>query len=393
MLVTRVTLNNFRNLDEIQVAVSPRINILLGRNGQGKTNFLEGLSYLALGRSWRTSRDRELIRFGEDSSYVCVEGRDDAGDSIRLEAALTREGTKRIRVDGQPLVRQADLVGNLSVVRFDPEEVELAKGGPEHRRRFLDYTLSLCSAEYFRDLLDYRRAVAQKNRLLKQRRGPIHAELDVWDAEIVKYGVPLLRMRAAMREPLELHTREAYAELAPEGGRLDLEIESTVGVMGGGGVPDEHDVRVAFETRLGEKRADEIAQRQALVGPHRDQLEVKLRARAVRRFGSQGEKRSASIALKLAQGELLYERTRRRPVVLLDDIFSELDQVRTEALQRRLHREHQLFIATARTDHVIALRDWEDLKVWTVRQGRLTEIDRLDASAAEFERTAFVEEA
>lgn len=393
MLVTRVTLNNFRNLEQIGVAVSPRINILLGRNGQGKTNFLEGLSYLALGRSWRTSRDRELIRFGEDSSYICVEGRDDSGDSLRLEAALTREGNKRIKIDGQPLSRQTDLVGNLSVVRFDPEEVELAKGGPEHRRRFLDYTLSLCSGEYFRHLLDYRRAVAQKNRLLKQRRAQLHAELDAWDAEMVKNGVPLLRTRAAMREELELHTREAYAELAPEGGRLDLEIRSTVDAIDGGGVADEGVVRAAFEERLGARRDDEIALRQALVGPHRDQFEVLLRGRPVRRFGSQGEKRSASIALKLAQGELLFERTRRRPVVLLDDIFSELDKVRTESLQRRLHREHQIFIATARADHVLELRDWDDLKVWTVREGCLTEIESLDASVIEAHRVASTEEA
>lgn len=381
MLVTRVTLNNFRNLEQIEVAVSPRINILLGRNGQGKTNFLEGLSYLALGRSWRTSRDRELIRFGEDFSTLCVEGRDDSGDALRLEAALTREGTKRIKIDGQPLVRLTDLVGHLSVVRFDPEEVELAKGGPEHRRRFLDYTLSLCSGDYFRHLLDYRRAVAQKNRLLKQRRGQIRAELDVWDAELVRNGVPLLRTRAAMREELELHTREAYVELAPGGGRLDLEIHSTVDAIDGGGVADENVVRAAFEERLGARRNDEIHLRQALIGPHRDQLEVNLRGRPVRRFGSQGEKRSASIALKLAQGELLFQRTQHRPVVMLDDIFSELDKVRTEALQRRLHREHQVFIATARVDHVLELRDWEDMKVWTVQEGRLTELESLDASA------------
>ena len=150
MRVERVKLNNFRNLREMSVDVSPRINILLGRNGQGKTNFLEALSYLALGRSFRTSRDRELIQFHQDFSLVRIDGRDGQNEPFRLDVSLTREGKKKIRVDGTLIERHADLVGHLSVVRFDPDEVELAKGSPDHRRRFLDYTLSLCSSEYFR---------------------------------------------------------------------------------------------------------------------------------------------------------------------------------------------------------------------------------------------------
>ena len=196
MRITRVKLHSFRNLEPLEVAVSPRVNILLGRNGQGKTNFLEGLSYLALGRSWRTGRDRELIGFDKDFCHVTVEGRDDQGDSLKLTASLTREGKKKLAIDGHALARQSDLVGHLSVVRFDPDEVELAKGGPEHRRRFLDYTLSLCSANYFRHLLDYRRAVAQKNRLLKQRDGSLQGQLDAFDGELVRSGVPLLVERA-----------------------------------------------------------------------------------------------------------------------------------------------------------------------------------------------------
>jgi DNA replication and repair protein RecF len=371
----RVKLHNFRNLREISVDVSPRINILLGRNGQGKTNFLEALSYLALGRSFRTGRDRELIRFDEDSCHVGVEGRDGNDEPFRLDAALTREGKKKIKVDGAPLQRHADLVGHLSVVRFDPDEVELAKGSPDHRRRFLDYTLSLSSAAYFRSLLEYRRAVAQKNRLLKSRSPVPDAELDVWDSELVRCGVPLLAARQGTLKVLEEHAGDAYAELAPEGGSLGLEIRSTVAVA----EPDDRNaIAEAFSSGLLQSRGRERMLRHALVGPHRDRLEVVLRGRSLRSYGSQGEKRTASIALKLAQGELLFERTRERPVVVLDDIFSELDRVRTEALQHRLHREHQLFIATARVDHVLALESWDELRVWVVREGELTETDRLD---------------
>ncbi len=380
MRLERVKLHNFRNLDEIEVAVSPTINILLGRNGQGKTNFLEGLSYLALGRSWRGGRDRELIRFGQEYCRVEVEGRDDRGETFRLEAALSREGKKKIKIDGLPIERQTDLVGHLSVVRFDPDEVELAKGSPDHRRRFLDYTLSLGSADYFRHLLDYRRVVAQKNRLLRERRHGLDAQLAAWDAELVRAGSPLIRHRLEVLDQLERHARDAYRELAPEGGDLSLRLQSTVEAE------ENETIEAAFERALDESRAREIRFGHSRVGPHRDRLEVELREHSLRRYGSQGEKRSASIALKLAQGEWLYEHTRERPAVLLDDIFSELDRERSRALQKRLHREHQLFIATARIEDVLSMRGWDGLKVWTVRAGTLEELPVDDDEAWERQR-------
>ncbi|RKZ14107.1 DNA replication/repair protein RecF [bacterium] len=379
MRVERVKLHNFRNLRQITVDVSPRINILLGRNGQGKTNFLEALSYLALGRSFRTSRDRELIQFQQDFTRVSVQGRDARNEQFELSAALTRDGKKKLEVDGVPVQRHADLVGHLSVVRFDPDEVELAKGSPDHRRRFLDYTLSLCSAEYFRVLIEYRRATAQKNRLLKSRSSVPDAELDVWDSELVRCGVPLLAARAGTLGELEDLAREAYSDLAPGQGRLSLQMRGTVPIEDANEDPEDRNrIAEAFSAALVAGRGRERMMRHCLVGPHRDRLEVVLQDRSLRSYGSQGEQRTASIALKLAQGELLYERTQERPVVVLDDIFSELDRVRTEALQQRLQREHQLFIATARIDHVLALEDWDDLRVWVVRDGELIAVDHLD---------------
>jgi recombinational DNA repair ATPase RecF len=172
----------------------------------------------------------------------------------------------------------------------------------------------------------------------------------------------LLAVRGLSLGELEEHTRDAYDELAPDGGRLGLEIRGTVKVED---PADRNRMAEAFAEALAGSRARERMMRHGLTGPHRDRLEVTLKDRS------------------LAQGELLYERTKERPVVVLDDIFSELDRVRTEALQHRLHREHQLFIATARIDHVLALEGWEQLKVWVVRDGDLTEVDHLDRSRLE----------
>jgi DNA replication and repair protein RecF len=395
LILERVKLTNFRNLEQFEVDVSPRINIFLGRNGQGKTNLLEALAYLSLGRSPRGSRDQELIQFDEDFCRVEVTVRDRHGDVTRLEAAVPREGKKRICIDGQPVDRLSDLVGHWSVVRFDPDEVELAKGSPEHRRRFLDHSLSLSSAEYFRRLLDYRRALAQKNRLLKVWPRPSSAEIEVWNHELVEWGTPLLVERQAVLGRLQELAARIYSEMAPEGGSIELRLRSTV-------LPPEFEVtdgeldesiergRDLFRIALEDARTEEARFGHSRVGPHRDRLEILLRDRSLRRYGSQGEMRTASIALKLAQGELLLERTQTRPAIVLDDIFSELDRGRTDALQAWLHQEHQLFIATARVDDVVGMRDWPDLRVWQVEGGRLSELEdisdaRLDALRVEFE--------
>jgi DNA replication and repair protein RecF len=380
VIVTRVKLLNYRNLGHVSLEISPKINIFLGRNGQGKTNLLEGLSYLSLGRSHRGARDRELIRFGADHLHLEVEGRDAQGADFHLEAALTRDGRKRIKLDGAPIERNSDLVGRLSTVLFDPSEIELAKGSPDGRRRFLDLTLSLVSAEYFRNLMAYRRALSQKNRLLKDRHSHRGEELGVWDEELVRFGTPLILARNQVVSALEEASSRAYSGLAEGGGRLRMGFSLSLGES----VPERDELddpqawSRAFHRALQENRRRERNLGYSLIGPHRDRLELELHGRSLRRYGSQGEMRSAAIALKLGQAELIYERTRERPVVLLDDIFSELDLRRTEALQALLHREHQLFIATARADDVAVMRDWEDVRVWTVNAGRVTPLSDWD---------------
>jgi DNA replication and repair protein RecF len=370
---------NYRNLSDVSLEFSPKINIFLGRNGQGKTNLLEALSYLAMGRSHRGAKDRELIRFGSDHLHLKVEGRDREGEDFTLEAALTTQGKKRIKIDGSTITRNAELVGRLSAVLFHPDEIALAKGGPEHRRRFLDLTLSVVASSYFQNLIGYRRALAQKNRLLKDRQLVSERELEVWDAELVQYGTPVILLRRQLLSALEGACQRAYSALAPDGGRLKMELTPSFRPLQSLKDQDDESAfwRKEFLRALGEGRARERRLGFAQIGPHRDRLELRLSGRALRRFGSQGEMRSAAIALKLGQAALIFERTKKRPVVLLDDIFSELDQQRTRALQSLLHHEHQLFIATARLDDVVGMRDWEGLKVWLVRQGELEAVDDL----------------
>jgi len=379
VILTKVKLLNCRNLEEVSLEISPKINIFLGRNGQGKTNLLEGISYLSLGRSHRGALDRELIRFGQEHLRLAVEGQDRQGEDFTLEAALDLQGKKRIKIDGNIIRRRDELVGRLSAVFFDPGEIELAKGSPAERRRFLDYTLSVVSPDYFRKLVAYRRALQQKNRLLRARIAGSEKELEVWNAELVRFGTPLILARQRILPALERVSSRAYSGLAREGGSLTIGLQLSLGDAAH--VVCDHDDleswQDAFQEALHRGRAREILQGHAQIGPHRDRLELELHGRSLRRFGSQGEMRSAAIALKLGQAELIYERTRERPVILLDDIFSELDRWRTRALQELLHEEHQLFIATARREDVASMEYWDGLRVWEVEAGRLTPIESL----------------
>jgi DNA replication and repair protein RecF len=393
--LTRVKLLNFRNLEKIELDVSPQINIFLGRNGQGKTNLLEAMAFLSLGRSPRGHRSRELIRFEAEHFHIRLEGEDGNGQPFQLEAAVDRGGNKRIKVDGQVVGKQAELFGQFSLVQFHPDDAELSRGTPELRRRFLDYTLSVGSAELLRHLIAYRRAIAQKNRLLRHSAwsgavdgGSRGAQLAAWNAELIEHGVPVLRARAMMLGPLERLTNEAYADLAGKEVELRLTIQSSL--TGSHekqeeSRDDEGDWGHRFTQALERSEAQEIRMRQSMVGPHRDDLILDLDGRSVRRYGSQGEQRSAAIALKLAQAELIHQRSGDRPVVFLDDIFSELDRQRSEALQEHLHREHQLFIATARYDDVRAMASWPEVAAWLLEDGRpsaLASLDRAEEALA-----------
>jgi hypothetical protein len=198
----------WRNLEDRKIDFSPRVNVLVGGNGQGKTNFLEAVQYLALGRSHRGSRDEEIVRFGADHFYVSGVGQGDAGGTLSIEAGFTPPRSKRLKVDGRPIARLTDLLGVLACVSFGPEDAELTRGAPQLRRRFIDYALAETNRASLEVLTQYRRVVQQRAAVLRDARGgdaEVERDLAVWDEELVRLGLDLTRRRA-----------EAVAELAVE---------------------------------------------------------------------------------------------------------------------------------------------------------------------------------
>ena len=377
MRLREASLLDFRNLSEVQLSFSPGVNLLLGGNGQGKTNLLEALNYPALGRSYRGARDEELIRFGAAAAHLSLDAEIDGGRTVRFDVGLERDGGRRLRVDGEPVRRKADLVGLLATVVFDPQTVGLVRDGPEARRRFLDQGLSMVDPDYRAHLQSVQRALRQKGRLLRDARRGFQApdaareELRAWNRELAAHAAPVCLARLRYAAELEPAAGEAYTGISGAQGRLSLAYRPQLeGFREGLGTEQlQREFLAEFDYIVG----DEMRRGRCLAGPQLDDLEILLEGVVMRSFGSQGETRSAAVALKLAQGEVVRQRRHVHPILFFDDIFSELDGERSRRLQERTTERHQVFIATARNDDVAG---WEPrgLRRWRVSAGGISEL-------------------
>jgi DNA replication and repair protein RecF len=367
----------WRNLADAEHELSPRVNVLVGGNGQGKTNFLEAVQYLALGRSHRGSRDDEILRFGADHWFVRGVGRGEREESLTIEAGFTPPRSKRIKVDAQPVARLSDLMGVLTCVSFGPEDAELARGGPQHRRRWIDYAIAETSRSGLQSLGEYRRVVQQRAALLRDTRGAATASpapvtvgaggsearsgsaernLGIWDAEQVRLGVEVMVRRVEALADLAPRVAAAFARLGSgQGLRLRYAAHATGRSYDAEGelAALREDlasgaVAARFRDRMRERRGAERVRGTSLVGPHRDDIELVLGDRDVRRFGSQGQGRAAAIALKMAQAEFIGARRGVPPIVVLDDVFAELDEERAARLWAFVSERHQTFLAVPR---------------------------------------------
>lgn len=406
MRITSAHITGFRNLQETYLAFSPGVNLILGRNGEGKTNLLESLNYFALGRSHRGARNEELIAFRQDALHVELAVEEDAGGELACEYGLGRTGGRRFRLDGEAVRRRADLVGRLATVFFNPDSIRLVRGGPQRRRHFVDQGIAEIDKAYVEHLSAFQRALKQKTGLLRDVRqgvvdgSSVRDDLEAWNREIAVHAAVVCRERASYAARMTPFADAAYRELAPKATSLSLRyrprLESaarrlfTQGDANPDSTPEEPLENGTLEQEIFEEMGyivgSEIQRGRPLNGPQMDDFEVRLSGSPtgegetsgndgldLRTYGSQGETRSAAIALILARSDVLHARRQVRPVLFLDDIFSELDRERTRRLQDMATRDHQVFVATARPDDI---GDWrpDGLRAWCVADGAFTEV-------------------
>ena len=320
MYIQSLELKNYRNYDRLIIEFSSGTNILYGDNAQGKTNILEAVYLGATTKSHRGSKDKEIIRFGENESHIRIHlMKQDIGHQIDMH--LKKSRTKGAAIDRIPIKRSSDLLGFVPVIFFSPDDLSIIKNGPSERRKFLDIELSQLEKMYLHQLSSYNRVMAQRNNLLKQLayQRELLDTLDSWDLQLVKYGSEVIRYRQKFIEDLNEIIREIHKNLTGKKEKIVLKYDYSVNY-------DE------FLTVLQRKREIDLKYASTGAGPHRDDIEFLVNGIDIRKFGSQGQQRTAALSLKLAQIELVKRQTGETPILLLDDVLSELDSSRKNYL-------------------------------------------------------------
>lgn len=340
MYIKSVSLRNFRNYENLQLEFDPDTNILCGDNAQGKTNILESLYVSGTGRSHRGSRDRDMIRFGEEEAHIRTEAVKN-GSACTVDIHLKKSRSKGIAVNRVPIRKASELFGILHLVLFSPEDLNIIKSGPSERRRFLDQELCQIDKIYFYNLSRYQKALMQRNRLLKDMyfRPELGRTLSAWDEQLVRYGTKVIERRRKFLEDLGGIVAETHRRIS--GGKEELLA---------GYEPDAEEEE--FEENL--RRAQEKDRKMCTtsVGPHRDDISFSVNGTDIRKFGSQGQQRTAALSLKLSEIEIVKERIHDTPVLLLDDVLSELDEGRQNDLLESIRGVQTIITCTGLEDFI-----------------------------------------
>lgn len=355
----------FRNYTRAELTPSPRVNILLGANAQGKTNLLESIYYLAALRPLRPVREADLIRWGATEMRLTAQYElDGLTDDIQIRLPL--QGKRTVILNEQPVSKQSALVGKLSVVCFTAQDLTLVRGEPADRRRFLDAELSLLSHRYLYSLAHYKRALEQRNNLLRGYLEGITTldSLPEWNAQLVKYGARLFHARRQFLEQLNALAQSTHCALTE--GTETLTLQYLPGLPVRAPLPDkEEDWSNALLSALHQSASEELRRGTTLFGPHRDDFLIQVQGYEARLYASQGQQRTCALSLRLSEVALVESIRRAPPIVLLDDVFSDLDPTR---------RCHLVEFLTSRTQTFITCTDLSAFDEATLRDAALFEV-------------------
>lgn len=353
--VARLVLHDFRSYAEVELELEPGGTAFIGLNGQGKTNLVEAIDYLSRLDSHRVSSDAPLIRAGADQAIVraeVVKG----GRTALLELEITPGRANRARINRAPLPRTRDLVGVLRTVIFSPEDLALVKGDPSDRRKFLDSLLILRTPRLGGVKADYERVLKQRNTLLKSARGRRNvqiATLDIWDENLARTGAELIACRLVLLDELAPHLADAYRRVAAESADHRREVTALYkpSLDLDPSLRDQGEIERLLLAEIDRRRGDEIDRGISLVGPHRDEVILTIGELPAKGYASHGESWSFALALKLASFELLRD-DGDDPVLILDDVFAELDQGRRQQLAELVGDAEQVLVTAAVADDV-----------------------------------------
>jgi DNA replication and repair protein RecF len=343
--IVEVALSHFRNHSSTRIELGNGLNALVGNNGQGKTNILEAIAYLSFTKSFYAAADTDALQFGHEffeiDGSIETDSNSCSGVAVRFQKDPLE---KRITVNQHQVARHADVVGEFPAVVLSPEHGSIIAGGPAERRKFLDLVLSQTSRAYLEDVIEYRRVVRQRNKILadgRHQQVSVSLIIEPWTESLILHGARIMERRQRFLASLGPYVVESYQTIS--GGEHDIGVHY---VPGGSleAEQSEGDFRAWMSEQIRVRHAEEIKRGASLVGPHRDDVRFTISRLSAQQFASQGEQKSLLIALKMAEYEYIRERRNEWPLLLLDDVFSELDQERTERVLQRIGAKGQCVI-------------------------------------------------
>lgn len=367
MQLNSLQLVNFRNYDSLHLEFNKKVNLLVGKNGQGKTNIVESIYMLSFGKSFRTNKDKEIIKFEKENLYVggAFSKKNTKG---LIEIAISKN-KKGIKVNKIPIQKIYELLGNINVVIFSPEDLRLVKEGPKERRSFIDKEISQIIPRYYNYLTNYNKILFQRNQLLKSKNIDKFL-LDVYDESLAKYGSYIYILRRDFIKKIAGISKSLHDKLT--GGIEDLVITYKNQID----INDEDTVQTVYNKfieKLSSSREHDIDTRTTRYGLHRDDLNIFVNGLDVRLYGSQGQQRTASISLKLSEIELINNEVGEYPILILDDVFSELDETRQKLLVNNLNVV-QMFITTAEVSHK-SIFNIDNTTIFNIDNGSVVNIE------------------
>lgn len=372
MILKELTLRDWRNYDSTTIALHPTLNVFLGPNGQGKTNLLESIFYLCYGKNFRGNKDRELVHWNRQFFRLeALFALDETSRTHHLEIYYDAVRRKGVKLNGVRYGRLRALPVRLAAVLFTPDDLGIIKGGPAERRRFIDRELEALFADYEQTRHSYERVLSQRGELLRdiRRRRAEREQLVPWNLQLVELGVRMIRRRLDLLAFLVPQARRVHAFLTGEKGSFNVTYQSSLGQ-----VLHENDavMKTHFLERLAEVEAEEIARGQSLLGPHRDDLIFYENGIDLRTYGSQGQQRTAILSMKMAAIDAYEQHLGTKPLLLLDDVMSELDFDRQRAVMEIvIKKQIQTFITGTGLDFTFKNFGYDP--VFHVQEGAIAE--------------------
>jgi recF protein len=379
MIIKSIELKNYRNYKNLNIELSKGTNIFYGDNAQGKTNILESIYVGSTTKSHRGSRDKEIINFESDDSHIKIIIERD-GISRRIDMHLKKNKPKGIAIDGIPIKKSTELLGVANVVLFSPEDLGMIKNGPSERRKFIDMELCQLDKIYLYNLSNYNKLIMQRNKLLKDAKflKDIENLLDVWDEKLVCYGKEIIKKRLEFIKQLNYIIYDIHKKLSSDKEILVIKYEPSVDIDN-------------YSNKIFENRNRDIRMRTTMVGIHRDDISFYIDNIDIRKFGSQGQQRTAALSLKLAEIELVKNIIKDNPILLLDDVLSELDNNRQNQLLNNIKNIQTFVTCTGLEDFISKMKSNKDYSEIEFNINKIFKVKEGKVSAVEFPKTLPVE--